>query len=76
MFRFLSECPVEYETHAIEARILWPKSLRLLKGFMGLDAPYEVPLSPQVECRPDMESLEESVAKVLMTFNANLGRVY
>ena len=36
-----------------------------LPGFTGIDDPYEPPLRPEVECRTDRESLEESVAKVL-----------
>lgn len=31
----------------------------------GIDDPYEHPLAPEVECRTDSETLEESVAKVL-----------
>jgi len=31
----------------------------------GVDDPYEHPLAPDVECRTDRETLEESVAKVL-----------
>jgi adenylylsulfate kinase len=35
-----------------------------IKGFTGIDDPYESPLNPEVECRTDLETLEESVAKV------------
>ncbi len=35
-----------------------------LTGMTGLDAPYEPPEQPEVECRTDEESLPESVAKV------------
>lgn len=35
-----------------------------IKGFTGIDDPYEAPLDPEVECRTDLEELEESVAKV------------
>lgn len=35
-----------------------------IKGFTGIDDPYEEPLNPEVECRTDLESLDESVAKV------------
>ncbi len=35
-----------------------------IKAFTGIDDPYEPPLHPEVECRTDKESLEESVAKV------------
>jgi adenylylsulfate kinase len=36
-----------------------------IKGFTGVDDPYEQPLHPEVECRTDREALEECVAKVL-----------
>jgi adenylylsulfate kinase len=36
-----------------------------IKQFTGIDDPYEAPLNPEVECRTDLESLEESVEKVL-----------
>ncbi|MEB3310796.1 MAG: adenylyl-sulfate kinase [Snowella sp.] len=35
-----------------------------IKGFTGIDDPYEAPTNPEVECRTDLESLEESVDKV------------
>jgi len=36
-----------------------------IKQFTGISDPYEAPLSPEVECRTDLETLDESVAKVL-----------
>ena len=36
-----------------------------IKNFTGINDPYEPPLNPEVECRTDLETLEESVAKVL-----------
>ncbi|HWR53316.1 MAG TPA: adenylyl-sulfate kinase [Bryobacteraceae bacterium] len=36
-----------------------------IKGFTGVDDPYEAPVSPEVECRTDVESVAESVAKVM-----------
>lgn len=36
-----------------------------IKHFTGIDDPYEPPLFPDVECNTEIESLEESVAKVL-----------
>ncbi len=36
-----------------------------LRNVTGIDDPYEQPLAPEVECRTDRETLEESVAKVL-----------
>lgn len=35
-----------------------------IKGFTGIDDPYEAPLNPEIECRTDLEELDESVAKV------------
>ncbi|HAG79852.1 MAG TPA: adenylyl-sulfate kinase [Cyanobacteria bacterium UBA11162] len=35
-----------------------------IKGFTGIDDPYEPPLNPEIECRTDQEELSESVAKV------------
>jgi adenylyl-sulfate kinase len=36
-----------------------------LRGFTGVDDPYEPPLHPEVECRTDNETVEDSVRKVL-----------
>jgi adenylylsulfate kinase len=36
-----------------------------IKQFTGIDDPYEAPLNPEVECRTDLEDLDESVAKVI-----------
>jgi adenylylsulfate kinase len=36
-----------------------------VKAFTGIDDPYEPPLTAEVECRTNMETIEESVAKVL-----------
>ncbi len=41
-----------------------------IKQFTGIDDPYEAPLNPEIECRTDQESLEESVAKVLAKVGA------
>ena len=35
-----------------------------IKGFTGIDDPYEAPLNPEVECRTDLETLAESLHKV------------
>lgn len=42
----------------------------LIKDFTGIDDPYEPPLHPEVECRTDLESEAESVAKVLQKLEA------
>jgi adenylylsulfate kinase len=36
-----------------------------IKQFTGISDPYEAPENPEVECRTDLETLDESVAKVL-----------
>ncbi|MCW6034834.1 adenylyl-sulfate kinase [Spirulina subsalsa FACHB-351] len=36
-----------------------------IKQFTGIDDPYEPPLTPEIECRTDRETLEDSKAKVL-----------
>ncbi len=36
-----------------------------IKHFTGIDDPYEPPTNPDLECRTDLETIEESVAKVL-----------
>ncbi|WNC23545.1 MULTISPECIES: adenylyl-sulfate kinase [unclassified Thermosynechococcus] len=36
-----------------------------IRNFTGIDDPYEPPLNPEVECRTDLETIEESAAKVL-----------
>jgi adenylylsulfate kinase len=41
-----------------------------LRGFTGVDDPYEVPLGSEVECHTDRETVEESVAKVLHALEA------
>ncbi|NJL86857.1 MAG: adenylyl-sulfate kinase [Leptolyngbyaceae cyanobacterium SM1_1_3] len=37
-----------------------------IKGFTGIDDPYEPPINPEVECRTHEETLEESVNRVLV----------
>ena len=36
-----------------------------LHGFTGIDDPYEPPLQPEIECRTDLEPLEECVQRIL-----------
>jgi adenylyl-sulfate kinase len=36
-----------------------------LPGFTGVDDPYEAPEAPEVECRTDLETIDESVGKIL-----------
>ncbi len=44
-----------------------------IRGFTGVDDPYEAPLEPEVECRTDRETVAESVEKVLAAINRVLG---
>jgi adenylyl-sulfate kinase len=43
-----------------------------LHGVTGLDDPYDRPLLPEVECHTDLETLEESAAKVLRAIDDRL----
>lgn len=36
-----------------------------IKQFTGISDPYELPTNPEIECRTDLESIDDSVAKVL-----------
>lgn len=36
-----------------------------IKMFTGIDDPYEPPISPEIECRTHLETIEESVGKIL-----------
>ena len=37
----------------------------IIKGFTGIDDPYEIPENPDVSCKTDVESIDESATKVL-----------
>jgi adenylyl-sulfate kinase len=37
----------------------------MLHGFTGIDDPYEPPLYPEIECRTDLETVEQSVERIL-----------
>ena len=37
----------------------------IIRGFTGIDDPYEAPLAPDVECLTDIESPQESCSKVM-----------
>lgn len=43
-----------------------------IRNFTGISDPYEAPLSPDVECRTDRETLEESATKVLCAIGRRL----
>jgi adenylylsulfate kinase len=36
-----------------------------IKGFTGIDDPYEEPLNPEIVCETDKESIEECIEKIL-----------
>jgi len=45
---------------------MWAKAKAgVIKGFTGYDAPYEEPLSPDLELDTELETLEESTSKLL-----------
>jgi adenylylsulfate kinase-like enzyme len=46
----------------------------LVHNVSGLDDPYEHPLAPDLVCRTDRETLEESAAKVLDVIERRLAR--
>ena len=46
--------------------------LGLIAEFTGVSEPYEPPPNPEVECRTDLEEIEESCAKVLSVITAML----
>ncbi len=47
---------------------LYEKALRgEIKGFTGVDDPYEAPDNPEIVCETDKESVEESVNKIIRT---------
>jgi adenylylsulfate kinase len=45
-----------------------------IKGLTGVDDVYERPFSPEVECRTDLETVEESVDKILSAIRIRRGR--
>jgi adenylylsulfate kinase-like enzyme len=36
-----------------------------IKSFTGIDDPYEPPFSPEVECRTDLETVADSIDKIV-----------
>jgi adenylylsulfate kinase len=45
-----------------------------IKGLTGVDDVYERPFAPEVECRTDLETIEESVGKILAAIRTRRGR--
>jgi adenylylsulfate kinase len=46
-----------------------------IESFTGISDPYEHPLEPDVECKTDVETTDESAAKVLMAIQCELQRL-
>lgn len=46
-----------------------------ISSFTGIGDPYEPPLHPEIECRTDLETIEESVAKIMKTIDAAFGEL-
>merc|ERR1712061_816541 len=42
-----------------------------IKGFTGIDAPYEKPVQPEVHVRTDLNSVTQSVNIILQSLDAN-----
>jgi adenylylsulfate kinase len=60
-----TRCPVEV-CEGRDLKGLYQKARAgEIKGFTGVDDPYEPPSNPEVTCKTDVESVEESVDKVL-----------
>ncbi|HVZ81471.1 MAG TPA: adenylyl-sulfate kinase [bacterium] len=60
-----TRCPVEVCAERDLKGLYQKAKAGEIKGFTGVDDPYEPPLNPEVVCRTDTESVEESVEKVL-----------
>jgi adenylylsulfate kinase len=43
-----------------------------LSGFTGIDDPYEPPIHPEIECRTDLETVDESAQKIMDYLEAHL----
>lgn len=41
-----------------------------MTGMTGIDDPYEPPLSPEIECHTDLETIEQSLEKILSYLRA------
>ncbi len=61
------KCPLEVLTDR-DVKGLYAKALAgEIKGFTGVDDPYEEPLNPEILVETDKESEEESVQKIIRT---------
>lgn len=61
------KCPIEVLIER-DPKGLYKKALRgEIKGFTGVDDPYEPPEDAEIVCETDKESVEESVSKIIKT---------
>lgn len=60
-----TRCPVEVCAERDVKGLYQKAQSGEIKGFTGVDDPYEPPLNAEVTCKTDVESVEESVEKVL-----------
>lgn len=61
------KCPIEVLIKR-DPKGLYKKALQgEIKGFTGIDDPYEPPEDAEIVCETDKESVEESVAKIVKT---------
>lgn len=60
-----TRCPVEVCAERDLKGLYQKAKAGEIKGFTGVDDPYEPPLNPEVVCHTDQESVDESVEKVL-----------
>jgi len=60
-----TSCPVEVCAQRDIKGLYQKARAGEIKGFTGVNDPYEPPLHPEVVCHTDTESVEESVDKVL-----------
>lgn len=60
-----ARCPVEVCAQRDLKGLYQKAQAGEIKGFTGVDDPYEPPLNPEVVCKTDTESIEESVDKVI-----------
>ncbi|HTC22036.1 MAG TPA: adenylyl-sulfate kinase [bacterium] len=60
-----ARCPIEVCAQRDLKGLYQKAQAGEIKGFTGVDDPYEPPLNPEVVCKTDTESIEESVDKVI-----------
>ncbi len=60
-----TRCPIEICAERDLKGLYQKAQAGEIKGFTGVDDPYEPPLNPEVVCKTDTESIEESVDKVI-----------